>query len=76
MSRNPQQLRSCVAMVPREVSMRVERLISLIGRGPAMRALAVSASTLEAARDEGRVQRKTLERLCVALEREEREVAS
>jgi len=64
---NPQQLRPCIAMVPRETSMRVEQLVSRVGRREAMRLLGVSAATLDAARDEGRMQRATLERLHEAL---------
>lgn len=58
-------------VLSREESMRVQRYIARVGFGAAAQRLAVGSETLEAARDQGRMLRKTRDRLFEALTREE-----
>jgi hypothetical protein len=68
----PRQLRSCICTFSEEESARVRCLIAKLGTvRAALRVLGVSKSTLDAARDCGRIERKTRDRLLETLARAE-----
>lgn len=67
----PKQYPPNLVVFTREESLRVERYIARVGLGNAAKLLHVGEVTLDAARDQGRLQRKTHDRLFEALEREE-----
>lgn len=60
---NPQTLRPCIVVMSRFDSMRIDQYISRVGHRVAAKTLGVSRATLESARDEGRMQRATRDRI-------------
>ncbi len=67
---NPQQLRGCIVLFSEAETARVKRLIVREGSiARAMTRLGVSAHTMHAARDCGRMQRSTKERILATLDR-------
>lgn len=66
----PQQYRPCLVMVSREDSLRLDAFVQRVGKLAALRRLGCGLMTLDAAIDEGRMQRSTRDRLFAALDRE------
>lgn len=62
------QLRPCHRNVPRDIALRVDQLAMVFGRPRAAQMLGIGTATLDAAREEGRMQVRTLDRLVEALE--------
>ncbi len=71
MGPGPQQLRASILCVPLEVSRRVRRICARGTFKQAQALLGISAHTLGAAREQGRMERKTYARLLETLERVE-----
>lgn len=65
----PQQNRSSLHVFTREESLRVKRYIGRVGMRTAVERLGTSEITLESARDQGRMQKKTRDRIIEALDK-------
>lgn len=71
----PQQNRPSLCVFTREESLRVKRYIGRVGMRVAVERLGTSEITLESARDQGRMQKKTRDRIIEALDKIEAEEA-
>jgi hypothetical protein len=72
----PHHIRSCVVYITAEEALRVRRVVITLGWGPAIAKLGVGKPTIEAAMEQGRMQRATHERLFAAVARYEAERAA
>ena len=72
----PHHLRACVVYLTEDDSRRVRRIVGDLGKRAAAELLGVGEPTLEAAMDQGRMQRATYERLFAGVAKYEEERAA